>query len=69
MFIISTSMVKYYSFNKNEVINQSGHNYNLNIELFEYFGKESKKNIIKSVQRNLLQKECKITHGLISCST
>lgn len=62
MFIISTSMVKYYSFNKNEVINQSGHNHDLNIELFAYFGKESEKNAIKSVQRNLLQKEIKQLH-------
>ena len=62
MFIISTSMVKYYSFNKNEVINQSGHNHDLNIELYAYFGKESEKNAIKSVQRNLLQKEIKQLH-------
>ena len=64
MFIISTSMVKYYSFNKNEVINQSGHNHDLNIELYAYFGKESEKNAIKSVQRNLLQKEIKQLHIL-----
>ena len=48
--------------NKNEVINQSGHNHDLNIELYAYFGKESEKNAIKSVQRNLLQKEIKQLH-------
>ncbi len=63
MFVVSTSMVKYYSFNKNEVINQSGHNYDLNIELFAYFGKESEKNILKSIQRNILPKEIKLLHG------
>lgn len=63
MFVVSTSMVKYYSFNKNEVINQSGHNYDLNIELFAYFGKESEKNILKSIQRNMLPKEIKLLHS------
>lgn len=64
MFIISTTMVKCCAFNKNEVIDRSGHKHDLNIELFAYFGKDGEKKALKSIPRSLLSNEIILLHSI-----
>lgn len=62
MFIINTSMVKYFSFNKNEIINKTtGNNKDLNIQLFSYFSKKGEVKTIKLID-NVLTKRTKSIH-------
>lgn len=46
MFIINTSMVKYYAFDENIIRNQTGNKDNKGLELFFYFGHQPEKKVI-----------------------
>ena len=67
MFILSTSMVKYCAFNKNDIIHKSGNQKDLQIELFSYFGKASEKNIFKSIKDKSLKKDIVSAHASNVC--
>lgn len=58
MFIVNTSMVKYYAFDEKIIRNQTGNKYNAGLELFFYFGQQPEKraihnNVITDANREL----------------
>ena len=59
MFIINTSMVKYYAFNENIIRNQTGNRCNRGLELFFYFGSQPEKRVIHN---NVISEENRELH-------
>lgn len=75
MFIVNTSMVKYYAFDEKIIRNQTGNKCNAGLELFFYFGQQPEKraihnNVITDINRELhienVGQRDKIAH---SCGT
>jgi hypothetical protein len=59
MFIVNTSMVKYYAFDEKIIRNQTGNKFNTGLELFFYFGQQPEK---KAIHNNVITDEARDLH-------